>query len=86
MGYYIDINKGLNNMLNIHDRLATEDMVSVLYTKADGTMSPYILTHRLAPSYQAKTDRVRVAPPAHLVNAYDLNSKRFVSLKIEGIS
>jgi len=72
-------------MQTIHEMLASNDTVAVLYQKADGSIKSYLLTHTMAPSYEAKTDRVKVAPPAHLVNAWDLTSQKFVSLKIEGI-
>lgn len=73
-------------MNTIQSMLATQDTVPVLYTKADGTIKAYLLTHKQAPSYDAKTDRVKVEVPDHLVNAYDLASERFVSLKLANIT
>jgi len=72
-------------MQTIHEKLLAQDVVPVLYKKADGSLKSYLLTKRMAPSYDAKTDRVKVEVPPHLVNAYDTASQKFVSLKIEGI-
>lgn len=76
----------LNNMKTIHELLLTNDAVPVLYRKADGSIASYLLTKRLAPSYDAKTERVKVETPAHLVNAYNLTTQKFVSLKLENIT
>lgn len=73
-------------MKTIHELLLTNDAVPVLYRKADGSIKSYLLTKRMAPSYEAKTERAAVPVPAHLVNAYDLTSKKFVSLKLENIT
>lgn len=72
-------------MLTIQEKLVQEDAVPVLYKKADGSIASYLLTKKLAPSYDAKTERVKVDVPPHLVNAFDLSSQRFVSLKIANI-
>ena len=73
-------------MKTIHELLLTNDAVPVLYKKADGSIASYLLTKRLAPSYDAKTERVKVETPAHLVNAYNLTTEKFVSLKLENIT
>jgi len=73
-------------MKTIHELLSTQDFVPVLYTKADGTTKAYLLTQRKAPSYEAKTDRVKVDVPAHLVNAWDMSSEKFVSLKLDSLT
>jgi hypothetical protein len=72
-------------MKTVQEKLLTQEIVPVLYRKADGSTTCYLLTKRLAPSYDAKTDRVKVEVPPHLVNAYDLTSNRFVSLKVANI-
>ena len=73
-------------METIHEKLLKQDAVPVLYKKADGTVASYLLTKRLAPSYDAKTARVKVETPPHLINAFDLTQRKFVSLKIANIT
>ncbi len=73
-------------MKTLQEKLLAQDCVPVLYRKADGSIASYLLTKRMAPSYDAKTERVKVDVPAHLVNAYDLTSQRFVSLKLANIT
>lgn len=71
-------------MQTIHEKLASNDIVPVLYEKSDGTIAAYALTHALAPAFESKTART-TPRPSHIVTAYDLTSKRYLSLKIEGI-
>ena len=73
-------------MQTIQEKLLAQDVVPVLYRKGDGSIKSYLLTKRMAPSYDAKTERVKVETPAHLVNAYDMASQKFVSLKLENIT
>jgi hypothetical protein len=71
-------------MQTIHEKLACNDIVPVLYRKADGSIASYALTHALAPTFEAKTARTTPRPD-HIVTAYDMTSQRYLSLKIEGI-
>lgn len=72
-------------MKTIHELLLTNDTVPVLYKKADGSVTSYLLTKRLAPIFTPKTDRVKAETPSHLVRAYDMTNQRFVSLKPENM-
>lgn len=70
--------------MTINEKLAQNDVVPVLYEKSDGTVESYILTHALAPTFKAKTDRV-TPRPAHIITAYEMKSQRFISLKVDKI-
>jgi hypothetical protein len=70
--------------MNITEKLACNDIVPVLYEKADGTVASYALTHALAPAFESKTARTTPRPD-HIVTAYDLTSQRFLSLKMDKI-
>ena len=61
--------------------LETREFVPVLYEK-EGETKSYLLTKINAPAYEAKTARVKVETPAHLIQAYDQTRGRFVSLKV----
>ena len=71
--------------MTILARLAAEDIVSVTYTKADGTKATYQLTKRLAPTFVAKTDRKARPVDTSVITAYDIERERFISLKLERI-
>lgn len=68
----------------IEAALEAQEFVPVLYTK-EGETKAYLLTQKNAPEYQAKTNRVKVETPAHLIQAYDQTRGRFISLKVENI-
>ena len=70
--------------MNVTEKLASNDIVPVLYRKADGTVASYALTHALAPTFEAKTTRTTPRPD-HVITAYDMTSQRFLSLKIDNI-
>jgi hypothetical protein len=75
--------------MTLQETLATRDVVQVFYTKADGSTACYNLTHTLAPTFKAKTDRARREAPYmsdHLLTAYDITGQRFISLKLENIT
>lgn len=73
-----------NKKIDIETALANRDFVPVMYEK-EGVLKAYLLTHLKAPSYEAKTDRIKVATPPHLIQAFDATQQRFVSLKLENI-
>jgi hypothetical protein len=71
--------------MTILKKLLTQDVVRINYRKKDGTVTPYMLTKRLAPPYVARTERKARPEDDTIVTAYDLREKRFLSLKIENI-